>query len=145
MDIAHHKHRDTVLGKVGVDGTDSLAGVGGVGDGLVKILFDFADKVSDFQCLAYTDGVEECQVVAVDAEGAVAFLAHNAVTLANHEHREAVLGKAGVEGADNFARVGGVGDGLVEVLLKIVFFAGIHIVLSIVPAYIIRRTSINNF
>jgi hypothetical protein len=51
-----------------------------------------------------------------------------------------VLGKAGVDGADNFARVGGVGDGLVEVLLKIVFFAGIHIVLSIVPAYIIRRT-----
>lgn len=112
--------------------------------GVAAALLDFDGQVSDFHCLAHTNGVEECQVVAVNAECAVAFLAHNAVILANHEHRDAVLGKAGVEGADNFARVGGVGDDLVEVLW-VVFFAGIHIALCIIPTYLIRRAPNNIF
>jgi hypothetical protein len=64
--------------------------------------------------------------------------------IAHHKHGDAVPGKAGVDYTDSLACIAGFGDGLVEALLD-VFFAGIHIVLSIVPAYIIRRASIKNF
>ena len=108
---------------------------------LAAALLDFDSQVGDFQCLAHTDGVEESQVVAVDAEGAVAFLAHHAVGVAHYEHRDSLLGEAGVDDADNFARVGGVGDGLVEAHLLGVFFVRFHIVLQMLSALFIRMTS----
>ena len=113
--------------------------------GIVAALLDFDSQVSDLQCLEHTDGVEESQVVAVDTEGAVAFLSRHTVGVAHHEHGEAILGEAGIDGADNFARIGGVGDGLVEALLLGVFLCRFHTVLQLLSAYIIRMTSNKNF
>jgi hypothetical protein len=62
------------------------------------------------------------------------------VGVAHYEKGDSLLGEAGVDDADNFARVGGVGDGLVEAHLLGVFFVRFHIVLQLLSALYLRMT-----
>lgn len=97
----------------------SLAGVAAEDDidgrvGIDASLLDFDCQFAEPDNLTHAEGVENCQIFPIDAEGT----GHHLVGTAHHQRQQAMLRKAVIDVADNTACMRGVFDCLIEDIQK---------------------------